>query len=48
MKLSPSPELVPDHIFSAFNFNGVIHPLPVLPVKSNSKCRAYDDLGIRH
>ena len=26
-------KLVPDHLFSAFIFNRVIHPLPVLPIK---------------
>jgi hypothetical protein len=31
MNFSPSPELVPDCFICTFNFNGVIHPLPVLP-----------------
>jgi hypothetical protein len=34
---SLSHKLVPDHLFSAFNFNRVIHPLPVLPIKSKKQ-----------
>ena len=34
---SLSHKLVPVHLFSAFNFNRVIHPLPVLPIKSKKQ-----------